>query len=304
MNPTVSVIVCTRDRPFELERCLTAMRELDPPADEILVVDNSPRASARLIARVHGAAYVFEGRRGLSRARNAGAAAASHEVVAFTDDDAVVQPDWISALLSTVADRSVSAAAGRVIGLTRPSMADLGVVPRRFDRRTPDWFGRANFGGIGIGCNMAFRRSVFEDGYRFCEWLGVGTAIPGNEEHYLFFELLRDGRTVVYEPSVLVHHDDADDPSSLRQRQRRMAEATLPYVIALLVQEPGFRVTTARYLAGGLRGRPRPWRSEAELSGWHPSRSKLVGAAARAPLRYAWSRFVALRSRDSSLTWR
>ena len=62
-----------------------------------------------------------------------------------------------------------------------------------FDRETPFWFERANFGGIGDGGNMAFRRCVFDIWPGFDERLGRGAVIDGGEEHYAFFSLLDRG---------------------------------------------------------------------------------------------------------------
>jgi len=284
LTPTVSVLVCTRDRPRELERCLAALGSLAPAADEIVVLDNGDDAEpARAIAHAHGADIIHEPRQGVSRARNAGAGHARYEIVAYIDDDAVPERNWVGELRTALADPSLSAVAGRVVSLSAPATADQ---HRRFDRTDPHWFEQVNFGGIGVGGNMAFRRDVLAGGQRFCEWLGVGTPIPG-EDRYALFELIRDGHSIAYVPSAVVRHDDADKDAARRRRERRTAEASLAYAVALLVQEPGFRLATLRYLMGGLRGRRRE-RRPADKRGERPiSRPALV---ARATLRYVKSR--------------
>src|SRR5579884_1169719 len=95
--PSCSVVVCTWDRGRWLERCLAALAGLDHPSYEVVVVDNSQGDSpSQQLAGQFGARYVREPRAGLSRARNTGARAAWGEIVAFTDDDALPDPRWLS----------------------------------------------------------------------------------------------------------------------------------------------------------------------------------------------------------------
>ena len=175
--PSVTVAVCTRDRAADLSRCLEALDALAPAADEIIVVDNGSRDPAvRAVVAVHPRArYVLEPEAGLDRARNRAIAEASSDIVAFTDDDVVVDVAWVGALRRALADdrrfrqspawscRSSSrrphrccssATAGSGEGSGARFMASIG------GRRA----GGAVHGGagkFGTGANMAFRRSVF-----------------------------------------------------------------------------------------------------------------------------------------------
>jgi len=82
-RPSCTVVICTRDRPTELNRCLEALAELDYPHFDVLVVDNAPSDDqARQVAMRWGVAYVAEPVPGLSRARNLGAMTCIAEVVA------------------------------------------------------------------------------------------------------------------------------------------------------------------------------------------------------------------------------
>lgn len=107
---SVSVVACTRDRPDRLARCLDALIALDPAPDEILVVDNAPTTSAAadVVARYRAVRYVLEARPGLDVARSRGAQASSSEIVAYTDDDVVVDRGWIGALRRAFANPDVS----------------------------------------------------------------------------------------------------------------------------------------------------------------------------------------------------
>ena len=87
----LSVVICTRDRPRELHRCLGALRAQHAAPLEIVVVDNSAQRSAQATCEAFPEVrYVHEPRPGLSIARNAGIAASRGSLIAFTDDDVEV----------------------------------------------------------------------------------------------------------------------------------------------------------------------------------------------------------------------
>src|SRR6266542_3187565 len=145
-----TVVVCTRDRPEELERCLAALAKLDFPSYCILVVDNAPKDDrTREIATRHGVSHVHEPVGGLSRARNRGARASETEIVAYIDDDAIPEPGWLSGLVAEFEDPSVMAVTGRI----RPTALDTEAqqlfellggfgsheVRRVVDKTTPAW---------------------------------------------------------------------------------------------------------------------------------------------------------------------
>jgi O-antigen biosynthesis protein len=271
--PTVSVVICTRDRPRELERCLRALATLVHEADETLVVDNGTSGSATVesIAEAHGARAVREPRPGLSRARNAGAARATKDIVVFIDDDALPQPGWLSHLLAPFADEQVMATSGRIVPERIESESerlfaayggfDLGPDGRVVDRSTDHWFEICNFGGIGLGGNLAIRRSAYEGWPGFHEWLGLGTPIPGNEEHYAFFGLVRAGHRVAYAPGAVVTHPYPRTMEALRAAVVRSCVGFAGYVTFLLAEEPRYRRVVLRYLVDAARGKPRTWRT-------------------------------------------
>jgi glycosyltransferase involved in cell wall biosynthesis len=299
-QPACSVVVCTRERPRLLERCLASLVRLDHPSYEIVVVDNTPgdRETER-IATDAGARCIHEPRTGLSRARNQGARASSGDFVAYTDDDAVVEPGWLSGHAAAFADPLVMASTGPVLPLALDSTAartyasaapeDLGDSAFRVTRQTPWWFEIASFGGLGLGGNLAVNRALFADGWRFRESLGLGTAVPGHEESYAFFTILRDGHAVAYRPDVVVRHPYPSTSRELRRRRTRMLRAASAFAMMLLVEEPEFRAATLRYVVDGVRGARHPWRrSRPELR--FATRKQVLTAACWGPFLYARSR--------------
>jgi glycosyltransferase involved in cell wall biosynthesis len=265
--PLCSVVVCTRDRPGALDRCLAALAQLEYPCFEVLVVDNVPSDDrACEVARRAGVRYLVEPIPGLSRARNTGARACSSEVVAFTDDDAVPEPAWLSHLAAQFHAPEVVAATGRTLPLLEAAAdasasdaTDLGPSVIRLDRRDPHWFEMACFGGIGNGNNMAFRRRAFDEWGGFEERLGRGALLSSCEEHRAFAQLIERGYAVVYTPEARVRHPI---PTTLEERQRAYiqshADLAAYAVFLLVVTHQKWRV--ARYIAEAAMGTRRKWR--------------------------------------------
>ncbi|WP_417495838.1 glycosyltransferase family 2 protein [Maricaulis sp.] len=104
---SISVMIPTFRRPEGLRVAVQSVLAQSHRPDEIIIVDNSPEASARAIAANANAVarcpviYVHEPRPGVSNARNAGFAAASGRFIALLDDDEVASVDWLKALMDT-----------------------------------------------------------------------------------------------------------------------------------------------------------------------------------------------------------
>ena len=142
----ISVVVCTRDRPQDLERCLRALLALDYPDFEVLVVDNASQndETAAVAARL-GVRSVREDRPGLDWARNRGIAETRHSIIAFVDDDARPDSLWLAAIASAFVDPEVDAVTGLVAPLELETSAQRlfeftyggmgkGFAPRTFHR--------------------------------------------------------------------------------------------------------------------------------------------------------------------------
>jgi GT2 family glycosyltransferase len=223
----IGVAVCTRNRPDHLRRALNALQAQHMKPAEILVIDNAPDGfeTRRLVQEeFDGVRYIEESVPGLDVARNRALAESSCEIVAFVDDDVVVEPDWVEALdrvfdetdriavctgkigplaLETDGQRLFEANGGfargdRPIRLSPETRRRLGGLP------VPRiaWILR-----IGTGCSMAVRRRVILALGGFDEALDRGPALPGGGDHDIFWRCLRAGHDVVYDPSVKGRHD-------------------------------------------------------------------------------------------------
>ncbi|MGB7264373.1 MAG: glycosyltransferase family A protein, partial [Terracidiphilus sp.] len=100
-----TVVICTRRRPVLLRQCLSAVAHLDPAPTQVIVVDNSPQGDGdtEKVAREFGARYTHEPKAGLSHARKRGLDECDTDAVAFLEDDAIPQPNW---LLSSIREKS------------------------------------------------------------------------------------------------------------------------------------------------------------------------------------------------------
>jgi O-antigen biosynthesis protein len=306
--PSVSVVIPTHDRPELLKRCLDGVARQDVRPLEVLVVDNTQGNEAtRKTALAGGARYIVEPARGASYARNRGARESAGEIVAYLDDDAIPESTWLAALLSEFLDPLVGAVAGRILALSSDApgesaaeVVSFGGSERIvFDRGTSDWFGRANFGGIGEGPNMAVRRGVFATWPGFDERLGPGTRFGtiGMEEHYALFSLIDRDYRVVYTPAARVRHPFPQIEAELRARHLRQLRAAGFHLTLLLVEEPRYRREALKYGLETLVGTKRRWRTN--LGPQRPSipRSRVVLAQLSGPFLYAFDRIGAALGR-------
>jgi GT2 family glycosyltransferase len=227
----VSVVVATRDRPEELAACLAALRALAPPPGEIVVVDSASRDAAAVtaVARGAGARLVRLDKPGLSRARNAGAAASTGAILAFLDDDCRVDPGYLDDLRAGFADEGVWAVTGLLLPLEietdaqrlflRYSHMDLrGFLPRRFDRAArPSRHWPIDAWRMGSGGNLAVRAERFARLGGFSAALGLGTPARGGEDLFLLWSIVQGGGAVVFRPGAMARHRHHRSIDALRQ---------------------------------------------------------------------------------------
>ncbi len=211
----LSVVVCTHDRPADLERCLNGLAALRTPVEVIVVDSASDPPAEGLVAgfreRIPLLRYVYEPLPGLSSARNRGVGETKGDVVAFVDDDAIPAADWAGEILAAF-DRPAVGCAG---GECRP----------RFESDRPAWLsdallsfaGITSFGGSArrarsraewpFGANIAFRRTALEQAGGFSPKLGrVGTSLLSYEDTAMIERVTAAGWEVWLRPTAVVEH--------------------------------------------------------------------------------------------------
>jgi len=220
MSGLVSAVVCTYNRDDSLRetlRSLLQQRLRDGLTLELIIVDNNSHDRTKDVvtdAALHTPwplRYVFEGRQGVSYARNTGIRSATGEVVAFIDDDVRVEPQWAQALWDCFQETNCDAVAGKINmrwECVRPSwLAEElrgPLISQDFGPQRKPWASRR---GFILSANMAFRRSIFERIGVFNEALGrKGTALIGGEDRDISERLLAAGSSLYYEPQAVVWH--------------------------------------------------------------------------------------------------
>lgn len=233
MQVEVSVVISTYNRSTPLRRAITALlSQTGDVAYEILVVDNNSsdgtRDAVESLASGNQSVlrYLFEGRQGLSYARNCGIANARAPLVAFTDDDVQAANDWVQQIKTTFD--------------AHPEIDFLGgkVLPR-WPGTPPAWVGQGHWPPLAlvdygeqsfvvdagrqlclIGANFAFRRVVFEQLGAFkADFQRVKDGIGSLEDHEMLLRLWHAGRKGLYVPSLQVIAEI--EPERLDKRYHR-----------------------------------------------------------------------------------
>ena len=174
--------------------------------------------------------------------------------MAYLDDDAIPAPDWLEILMAPFADEMVAASTGKVV--TPESRVDgpAGEPPRTLNNKKPQWFEIATFGGMGLGSNIALRRSACIGWTVFDERLGRGAPFQIGEETYALAKLLSHGYSVVYLPAAVVTHPPLRRGSALQEARNSIA-----YSLVLFCAFPHQRLDLLAFLFRRLRGKPLTW---------------------------------------------
>jgi glucosyl-dolichyl phosphate glucuronosyltransferase len=224
--PVVSVVMCTYNRAHLLSGAVDAVvGQKDPatPPFELIVVDNNSTDSTRTVieraeTRDGRVRYLLETKQGLSHARNAGIAAARSPLIAFTDDDVRVGPDWLATIMDTVrAHPGVSVVGGKVLPIWPAppppwltpehwgplALVDYGERPVRVDTGNPLCL---------VGANLAIVRGAFDRVGGFAtDVQRVRDSVGSSEDHEFLLRLFGVGGHGIYDPRIVVHADVQPD---------------------------------------------------------------------------------------------
>jgi glycosyltransferase involved in cell wall biosynthesis len=257
--PTLTVAICTKDRPKRLVRLLAsiaAIRDRSPFAGvDVLVVDNASidEATREAADSRPDIRYVREPKPGLNFARNAALANASSDLLAFLDDDVVVDHDWLNGLAAAWRE---APHAGGFTGLVLPLRLETeaqvyfeqqGGFGRGFERRE---FRATSFayplhpvgaGLVGAGCNMAFDVALLRQLGGFDEALDTGAPLPGGGDLDIFYRVLRAGRVIVYEPRYVVRHEHRETVAQLRRQYWSWGLGMMAFLVKSWRADPAYR---------------------------------------------------------------
>ncbi len=252
MAPIISAIICTHNRGDYLGKSLSSVISQTLPEEnyEIIVVDNGSTDNTKQVIRAfHGSRnlrYVYEPIVGLSQARNAGWKSASGKYVAYLDDDAVANPNWLQRIID------------KFVGVSPPPMSVGGRIMPIWEADRPEWLLKEMETYIGIidwsdtpmfltddslylsGCNLAYRRTILEKSKGFNVRLGrKGHNLLSNEEILMQRYLRRHSLPILYDPEICVQHYVKTQCLSKNWFYRRyywqgVSDAILEYQISIL----------------------------------------------------------------------
>jgi len=237
--PKVSIVVCAYNAERTMDACLASMRELRYPNYEVVVVnDGSTDTTREITLRYPEVILIDQENMGLSVARNVGAAAATGEIIAYTDSDCVVDPDWLTYLVYKFRDGFVAVGG--------PNL------PPPEDSRIPGCVAASPGGPTHVllsdevaehipGCNMAFRKSVMEEVHGF-----DATYRAAGDDVDFCWRLQNANYPIGFSPAAMVWHFRRNTIGAYLKQQMGYgkAEALLyfkhPYRFNLLGQSQWF----------------------------------------------------------------
>lgn len=253
-----TVVIATRNRPGQLIECLSSVLTGTTTAQRIIVVDNAPsdESTAELMAarmkQDPRLFYVREDRPGLAHAHNAALPHITTEIVAFTDDDVLVDRRWLERLVRTFAEDEQAVC---VTGMIAPR--ELETLPQQWvegnetydkglHRKVFDGSMQNNAhplmpyasGSCGSGANMAFRTSYLIGAGGFELSLGTGTVAMGGDDLAAFYDVLNSGHRLVYQPAAIVLHPHHRDYAALRRQVYGYGAGLGAHLMRCLMHDP------------------------------------------------------------------
>ena len=263
--PRLDVAICTHNRPDMLARCLESLRRLkfmESGSVRVLVIDNAPSDGrtadvARSFANV---TYLLEPKPGLDFARNRALSESDAELLAFLDDDVVVDRSWLRALREVwMANPDAAAFTGPILPLQLETEAQIvfekmGGFGKKFDRVR---FGASSAesstypvgaGIFGAGANMVFRRNVLAQLGGFDDALDTGAPLPGGGDLDMFYRIIRQGYALVREPGLLVYHQHRREYKKLRHMMWTWGLGTGAFLTKSWRADPSQRAAIVRWI--------------------------------------------------------
>jgi glycosyltransferase involved in cell wall biosynthesis len=265
----ISAVICTRNREDKIGTAIESVLANDYPSFDLTVIDQSTTDGTRRVVepiaardpRLH---YVHVDETGLSRAYNNGIERTEGEILAFTDDDCIVAPDWLASIAGAfAAEPDGELLYGQVLAVgsssDEVSQTPFLEIPVAQRLSTKD-----GFKVFGMGANFAARRTLFRSIGGFDTVLGGGGALRSSQDYDLAYRAYRGGHVIVLRPEVSLRHDGRraieDWPALLIAYgtgdgafYTKHVRCRDPYALWLLLKQ--LVGTTAKWVAKTLLGR-------------------------------------------------
>lgn len=256
---TIAVVIATRDRTESLERCLTSLAASTTDADQVIVVDNAPSGAEtrHMIERWNNdgrfsVTYTQCDRRGLANAHNAALPLVTSDVVAFTDDDVLIDPLWIDQIKHGF---DLSSDIVCVTGAIMPAELDTwpqqwaedasrfnkGFEPSIFDtstNRPADPLFPFTAGTMGSGANMAFDSEWLRANDGFRSELGAGTIALGGDDLRAFYDVVMSGHRLAFNPDAIVFHHHHRTGQAIANQSYGYGSGLTAFIASVIHDDP------------------------------------------------------------------
>jgi GT2 family glycosyltransferase len=211
----LSVVISAWDRAPELERCLRSLAPQRTEIHELIVADDGSTDGTAAVAERAGCTVVrLPTHQGICTARNAGAARASGDILAFVDDDTELQPEWAATMREAFSSSDAALIGGRIMVPAPHTFAQRfqGTLEHHHDQT-----GRNGFLPFVCGANFAIRAEVFR------ALGGFDEALLASEDLDLSFRVQLAGHGIAFAPEAALFHWQRRTVRSLLRQQKHWA---------------------------------------------------------------------------------
>lgn len=220
----ISVIIATKNRPLSLSQSVESIFNNTYRNIEVLIIDQSTlKRTGSAVSRDSNKniIYIPHNRVGKAAALNEGVSRAKGTVVAFTDDDCVLDKKWLSTIEKTFKqNKKIDGVFGKTLSY-KPGINKKKFCPSTFNKNVRSIITTPCFHAkhIGFGNNMAIRTSIFKKLGGFKPWLGPGSIGSNAEDAEMALRMLTYGYKILYNPDLIVYHNRWLDENELRKQQ-------------------------------------------------------------------------------------
>jgi glycosyltransferase involved in cell wall biosynthesis len=270
LDASLTVVICTRDRPEGLVHTLASLAGQSDSGFEVVIVDNSSDGTAaQALVGFTGLTmrYCHEPIPGLSRARNRGLNEVRSELIAWIDDDEVADPNWIAWLKRgfAVPDRP-DAVTGVMLPAELETDAQVnferyggfnkgrGIEPVALRAGTPSVFDPLYpLPSFGAGGNMAFRTERLRAIGGFDNRLGPGTLTLNGEETRALSLLLENGSMILHWPPAITWHYHRRTDEALEKQFFGYSAGLTAFYMSMILTSPKYVWRILRFVPRGVK---------------------------------------------------
>lgn len=212
MQKKISVIVATKDRPEKLIKFIISLLKNNYQKYELIIIDQSinkeKSSQIKSIFKSKKHKYVYNKNIGKSLGLNYGIKLSTGEILAFTDDDCMVQKNWLKYINQSFQNEKIDLVFGRTLPYKKTKKNGY-FCPSTFNKKKPSIIStvKLHWKHIGIGNNMSIKSKNISELSGFKEWLGPGTFAGPAEDAEITIRSIISGKIIYFNPRIVVWHN-------------------------------------------------------------------------------------------------